>query len=113
MYASGYSRQTVCASVSDPNEQNADVVCHVPDDSFDMTVPDLEPILSMPFFQWKVMEDWGKEKSIDIILGVKEIPCCYHSDLCHSPDCRVEARHSIFGWVLRGQTETPGNQPEY
>ena len=114
MYASGYSRHTIClhfASVYDPNEQNADVMCHVSDDSFDMTTPDLETILSMPFLRGKVMADWGKQKSIDIILGVKEIPYCYHSDLCHSPDCRVEARRSIFGWVLRGRTETPGNLP--
>ena len=62
IYASGYSRHTVCASVSDPNEQNADVVCHVPVDSFDMTVPDLELILSMPFLRGKVMEDWSKEQ---------------------------------------------------
>ena len=48
------------------------------------------------------MADWGRKSRVDIILGMEDMSYCYHPDLCCSTDKKLEARKSIFGWVVRG-----------
>ena len=50
----------------------------------------------------KKMADWGRESQVDIILGMEDLSYCYHPDLCCNTDKKMEARKSIFGWVVRG-----------
>ena len=60
------------------------------------------------------MADWGKHQAIDIILGVKEMLLHYYPDTLCCPDRKVEVKRSIFGWLLRGRTDSPTRTlPEY
>ena len=32
------------------------------------------------------MADWGKDKSVDLNLGLKGMLHCYYDEICHSPE---------------------------
>ena len=65
---------------------------------------DWSKIAGTSFLKNKQLADpgLGKKGKIDILLGLSYVTSCNFSSLICSPECFVEARESIFGWVVRG-----------
>ena len=81
------------------------VRCQVVDDIYpDWPGQDLSKIAGMSFLKNKQLADpgLGEKGKIDILLGLSDVTSCYLSSLICAPECFVEARESIFGWVVRG-----------
>ena len=80
------------------------VRCQVVDDIYpDWPGQDLSKIAGMSFLKNKQLADpgLGEKGKIDILLGLSDVTSCLLSSIC-APECFVEARESIFGWVVRG-----------
>ena len=99
------SQHTVELTLSSVMERDGEELvtdCHIVDHIIDVPCKGLSAVAQMSFLKGKKMADWGRESRVDIILGIEDMSYCYHPDLCCSTDKKLEARKSIFGWVVRG-----------
>ena len=78
---------------------------YVVDDIYlDWPGQDLSKIAGMSFLKNKQLADpgLGEKGKIVILLGLSDVTSCYLSSLLCAPECFVESRESIFGWVVHG-----------
>ena len=74
--------------------------CHVVDHIDDVSVNSLSEVLQMPFLQGNQLADSGRGSHLDLLIGMTDIPHCYLTSIICSANKSLEARESIFVWVV-------------
>ena len=71
----------------------------------------LSEVSNRPFLQGKLLlADWSKENRVDVLVGSRDIPVCYHGMKAErSADKKLIARSTIFGWTVLGGA--PAEEP--
>ena len=85
--------------------------CHVVDHIDDVSANGLSEVSQMPFLRGKQLADPGRGSHLDLLIGMTDIPHCYLTSIVFSANKTLEARESIFGWVVRGNYSHRNNTP--
>ena len=89
------------SSAYDRGGESVTIHCQVVDHVTDVPVQGILEASQMPFLHGKQLADPGRGNQIDLLLiGMPDIPDCYTPSMVSSSDQKLEARESIFGWVV-------------